>query len=119
MCQMCETRYRYMGLAYISRGYKYFSEAGRMPREYRYLRIKLQIEQQRFLNFALESGILHADGTISTTLQVNRCLLLGLLAEIKTLLEKYAATNGKYEPILRQDETIPRNEESEVDLMAL
>jgi hypothetical protein len=110
----------YMSLAYISRGYQYFSEAARMPHEYRYLRIKLQIEQQRFLNFALESGILHADGAISTTLQVNRSLLLALLAEIKTLLEKYAATNGKYERILRQGETThSNNEESEVDLMAL
>src|SRR5881227_197271 len=108
MCQMCETRYRYMGLAYISRGYKYFSEAGRMPQEYRYLRIKLQIEQQRFLNFALEGGLLHAGGTISTTLQVNRSLLLALLAEIKTLLEKYAAANGKYEQILLQGETTHR-----------
>jgi hypothetical protein len=91
-----------------------------MPQEYRYLRIKLQIEQQRFLNFALEGGILHAGGTISTTLQVNRSLLLALLAEIKTLLEKYAATNGKYEQILRQGESTHHNdEESQVDLMAL
>ena len=52
-----------------------------MPESYRYLRVRLQIEQQRFLNFGLESGILYADGVICAALQVNRSLLLAVLAE--------------------------------------
>lgn len=61
--------------------------------------MRLQIEQQRFLNFALQAGVLNRDGVICSTLQVNRSLLLGILAEIKTLFEKYATANGKYEAV--------------------
>jgi hypothetical protein len=38
-------------------GFKFYSEATNMPETYRYLRVRSQIEQQRFLNFALEAGI--------------------------------------------------------------
>ena len=46
--------------------------------------MRLQIEQQRFLNFGLEAGILFEDRVICGTLQANRSLLLAVLAEIKT-----------------------------------
>ena len=59
--------------------------------------MRVQIEQQRFLNFSLEAGILYADGVICGTLQINRHLLIAVIAEIKVLLENYAETNGKYE----------------------
>ena len=74
-----------------------------MPESYRYLRVRLQIEQQRFLNFGLESGILYADGVICAALQVNRSLLLAVLAEIKAVFETYATANGKYEKTMPQD----------------
>ena len=74
-----------------------------MPESYRYLRVRLQIEQQRFLNFGLESGILYADGVICAVLQINRSLLLAVLAEIKTALETYATANGKYEGLMPQE----------------
>jgi hypothetical protein len=50
----------------------------------------------------LGAGILFADGVIWVNLQVNRSLLLAVLAEIKTLLANYAAANGKYEEFLPQ-----------------
>lgn len=59
--------------------------------------MRVQIEQQRFLNFSLEAGLLYADGVICGALQVNRHLLIAVLAEIELLLGKYAETNGKYE----------------------
>ena len=59
--------------------------------------MRLHIEEQRFLNFALEAGILNADGVICSTLQVNRSLLLAILAEVEVLLENYATANDKYE----------------------
>jgi hypothetical protein len=62
-----------------------------MLETYRYLRVRSQIEQQRFLNFALEAGILFSDGVICANLQVNRSLLLAVLAEIKTLLANYCS----------------------------
>jgi ABC-type uncharacterized transport system YnjBCD ATPase subunit len=57
-----------------------------MPETYHYLRVRSQIEQQRFPNFAPEAGILFADGMVCANLQVNRSLLLAVLTEIKTLL---------------------------------
>lgn len=59
--------------------------------------MRLHIEQQRFLNFALEAGLLNIDGVVCSTLQVNRSLLLAILAEIKLLFESFAVANGKYE----------------------
>ncbi|KAK3985878.1 prion-inhibition and propagation-domain-containing protein [Cladorrhinum sp. PSN332] len=81
----------------LGEGFKLFSEATNMPDSLRYLRVSLQIEQHRFLNFSLEAGILFADGVLCSTLQVNRPLLLAVLAEIKTLFETYATESGRYE----------------------
>lgn len=68
-----------------------------MPDEYRYCKIRLQMEQQRFLNFGLEAGVLYTDGTLCETLRIKSSLLLAVLAEIKTLFGDYATRNGKYE----------------------
>ncbi|KAK5000901.1 hypothetical protein LTR66_000318 [Elasticomyces elasticus] len=84
------------------KGFKFY-EAARMPERYRYLRVRLQMEQQRFLNFGLESGILYADGEICAALQINRSLLLAVLAEINSVLETYATANGKYERLMPQE----------------
>jgi len=78
-------------------GYKLYTEAANMPDSHRYLHVRLQIERQRFLNFSLEAGILDADGVLCSALQINRSLLLAVLAEIKILFESYAAANGRYE----------------------
>lgn len=80
-------------------GFKLYREAANLPHTQRYLLVRLHIEQQRFLNFALQAGVLNTNGTLCSTLHVNRSLLVGILAEIKTLFEKYAAANGKYETI--------------------
>jgi hypothetical protein len=85
-----------------------------MPESYRYLRVRLQIEQQRFLNFGLEAGILYTDGELSAKLRVNRSLLLIVLAEIKALLENYAKLNGKYEKLMPQLE-IDRKDHTELE----
>ncbi|KAI0022892.1 prion-inhibition and propagation-domain-containing protein [Xylariomycetidae sp. FL0641] len=76
--------------------YKYFTEACQMPESYQYLRVRIQIEQQRFLNFAVEAGLLVADGTICDSLRVNQGVLKAVLMEIKCLFESYEEANGKY-----------------------
>jgi hypothetical protein len=80
-------------------GYKFYHAAANFPETHRYLLVRLQIEQQRFHKFAIEAGILQNEGAIYSVLRVNRSLLLAILAEIKILFEKYAAANGKYEPL--------------------
>lgn len=82
--------------------------------------MRVQIEQQRFLNFSLEAGILYADGIICGTLQVNRSLLIAVLAEIRALLENYAETNGKYEKLVTpEDVDWDDYKEPGTDLMGL
>lgn len=77
-------------------GYKYYCEAVNMPEECRYLRVRLQMEQQRFLNWGIEAGLLYDDGVLCATLQVNSMLLQDILFLIKSSMEKFAAVNGKY-----------------------
>jgi hypothetical protein len=66
--------------------------------------LKLQIEQQRFLNFGLEAGILYSDPSICANLQINRSLLVGVLAEIRLLFQQHAEKYGRYESMLSQSE---------------
>ena len=99
-------------------GYRYYIRAMNMPDEYRYCKVRLQMEQQRFLNFGLESGILYADGAICATLRVNKSLLLAVLAEIKSLFEQYAAVNAKYVHHIPQAK-VDDPEEPETDLTAI
>src|SRR5450755_2717829 len=67
-----------------------------MPSEFHYLRIRVQLQQHRFLNFGLQAGILAREGKLCHSLQVNLSLLLAVLAEIKMLLEKYFTFDNKY-----------------------
>ncbi|KAE8374914.1 prion-inhibition and propagation-domain-containing protein [Aspergillus bertholletiae] len=78
------------------KGYRYYSEAANFPDEYQYVMVRFQIEKQRFLNFGLEVGLFETEESICATLQVNRSLILAVLAEIRTALEKHAASYGKY-----------------------
>lgn len=66
--------------------------------------MRLHIEQQRFLNFALEAGVLNKDTVICSALQVNRSLLLAVLAEIKALFENFAIANGRYENLVEKSD---------------
>ncbi|OTB11255.1 hypothetical protein K445DRAFT_379520 [Daldinia sp. EC12] len=80
-------------------GYKYFTEAARMSESYQYLRVRVQLEQQRFLSFAKEAGILYSDGKLCGTLQVNQTVLKEVLVEINSLFRSYEDRNGKYKHI--------------------
>ncbi|KAI1634192.1 prion-inhibition and propagation-domain-containing protein [Biscogniauxia mediterranea] len=82
------------------KGYKYFTEAAEMSESYRYLRILVQIEQQRFLCFAMEAGLLYEGGKICATLRVNNALLKDVLLEINSLFRNYEKKNGKYVNIM-------------------
>jgi hypothetical protein len=82
--------------------------------------VRLHIEQQRFLNFALEAGVLNKDGFICTALQGDRSLLLAVLAEIKASFENFAAANDKYEKVMaKSDVAWDDRSEPDNDLMSL
>ncbi|KAF7128557.1 hypothetical protein CNMCM5793_003345 [Aspergillus hiratsukae] len=78
------------------KGYRYYVHAANMPEQCQHLQLRVQMEQQRFLNFATVAGLLSADGELSATLKVNRAILIAVLAEVRSVFDKYAATNGRY-----------------------
>lgn len=91
-----------------------------LPQTHHYLIVRLHIEQQRFLNFALEAGVLNEEGVVCSTLQVNRSLLLTVLAEIKGLFVSYARVNGRYENIVSTGHLdLKDHSEPDHDLMSL
>lgn len=77
-------------------GYRYYVHAANMPEQYQHLQLRVQMEQQRFLNFANVAGLLSADGELSATLKVNRAILIAVLAEVRSVFEEYTAANGRY-----------------------
>ncbi|KAI1455182.1 prion-inhibition and propagation-domain-containing protein [Annulohypoxylon moriforme] len=86
------------------KGYKYFTEAVHMPESYRYLRVQIHVEQQRFLSFAMEGGLLYDDGRISATLQVNQKVLRDVLAEMKSLFHQFEERSQKYLKSIGKDD---------------
>uniref|UniRef100_A0A8H7N3R9 Prion-inhibition and propagation HeLo domain-containing protein n=1 Tax=Bionectria ochroleuca TaxID=29856 RepID=A0A8H7N3R9_BIOOC len=82
--------------------YKYFSEASQMPEKHRYLQLRLQLEQQQFLVFVEEAGLLSTE-TGFETLSINSTLLQETLSEIRTLFEMFQQANGKYVDIVLPD----------------
>ncbi|CAI6090800.1 unnamed protein product [Clonostachys chloroleuca] len=82
--------------------YEYFSEASKMPEKHRYLQLRLQLEQQRFLVFVEEAGLL-STGTGFEALSISSTLLQETLSEIKTLFEMFQQANGKYVDIVLPD----------------
>ncbi|KAI1412810.1 prion-inhibition and propagation-domain-containing protein [Hypoxylon sp. FL1857] len=92
--------------------YKYFTEATQMSESYRHLRVRVQVEQQRFLSFAMEAGLLYADGKICATLQVNQLVLRDVLVEINSLFQTYEERNGRYVNIMGRN-NVPWNDKGE------
>ncbi|KAI2466441.1 kinase-like domain-containing protein [Annulohypoxylon bovei var. microspora] len=102
------------------KGFKMITEATNMPKTYNFLCLRLQIEQQRFLNFGLEAGILYADGKLCDTLHVHRPLLASILAEIKTSMETFASENGKYEKMIAHEHiNWDEKDHTQLDIMDL
>ncbi|KFY92058.1 hypothetical protein V498_05181 [Pseudogymnoascus sp. VKM F-4517 (FW-2822)] len=98
------------------KGFKFYHEAVNLPEAYHHLRVRLHIEQQRFLNFGLEAGILYADGVITSDSKQ----AFSVLAEIKALLDDYVEINGKYEQFTTpEDVNWGDVEEPPIDLMGL
>ncbi len=90
-----------------------------MPADCQYLRVRLEIEQHRLLNWSQIAGLLDGDGEkLNSSLKLNRPLLLGILTEIKTTLNDFGKLNGKYED-LRPVEVYNGQNGSEANLSKL
>ena len=77
------------------------------------------MEQQRFLNFSTEAGLLYTEGNLCTALQVNRSILLAALAEIKSEFGEYVTANGKYVDLVPESKIDLDHNEPETDLMSM
>ncbi|KAK7211553.1 hypothetical protein V2G26_018731 [Clonostachys chloroleuca] len=84
--------------------YKLFTEASHMPETHSFLQVRLQMEQQRFLNFAEEVGFLSADANLSRSLSAHSPTLQGAILELKTLFERFEQVNGRYVSLTPRDE---------------
>ncbi|KAI9838187.1 MAG: hypothetical protein M1837_002616 [Sclerophora amabilis] len=83
------------------KGYQLLGEAMDMPAENKHLRTRLQIEQHRLLNWSQVAGLADEQGPrLSTSLQLNRTLLIDILLEIRNLLDNFGKLNGRYDALL-------------------
>ncbi|CAH0022436.1 unnamed protein product [Clonostachys rhizophaga] len=83
--------------------YKLFSEASHTPETQRFLQVRLQMEQQRFLNFAEEVGLLSADANLTRSLSAHSPTVQGAVLELKTLFERFQQVNGRYVSLTPHD----------------
>jgi serine/threonine protein kinase len=79
------------------------------------------MEQQRFLNFAREAGLLFADGKLCATLRVNPSVLQEALMEMKNSMESFEEAQEKYNACIPYNNTIDWDDhkEPQTDVMSL
>lgn len=78
-----------------------------MPAEYQHHRLRMRIEQTRFLEWGEKVGLI--EDTLdrpSRVLNLNRNLVIDLLLEVQALLKSCATVGSKYDPIVPLKEPI-------------
>lgn len=85
----------------IITGYQLLSEAKDMPESCQYMRIRLEMEHHRLLDWSQVAGLANTDGgaRLSGSLRINRHLLVDVLSAIRTLLDDFGKLNGRYEEL--------------------
>ncbi|CAD6569252.1 MAG: hypothetical protein ASARMPREDX12_002269 [Alectoria sarmentosa] len=80
------------------KGYKFFIAAAGMPEDCRYMRVKLQIEYSRLLDWCEVAGLIELkDGQdLPDSLRADRLILVAILTEIRVSMEDLAEIRGKY-----------------------
>ncbi|KAI9799617.1 MAG: hypothetical protein M1833_003932 [Piccolia ochrophora] len=87
-------------LAACVKTYELLCDAKAMPKNYRYLRTRLKMEESRLLDWSKVAGLLEKGGPqLSGGLIMNRALLLDILTEIQATLNKFGKLEGKYEEL--------------------
>ena len=79
-------------------GYKYFIAAAGMPEDCRYMRVKLQIEYSRLLDWCEVAGLVELKNgqDLPDSLRADRLTLVAILTEIRVSMEDLADIRGKY-----------------------
>jgi hypothetical protein len=79
-------------------GYQFFIAAANMPKHCLHLRTKLQIEYCRLLDWSEVAGMIEYEygQDLPEILRADKLVLVAILTQIKTLMDDFAALNGKY-----------------------
>lgn len=101
------------------KGYKYFIAAAGMPEDCRYLRVKLQIEYSRLLDWCEVAGLIELkDGQdLPDSLRANKLTLVAILTEIRVSMEDLADIRGKYVEFNSTADTASEKAAIETDLL--
>jgi len=89
-----------------------------MPKEYRYMRTRLQIEYLRLLDWSKVAGLIElSEGdNFPESLRTDRLVLVAVLAEIRTLMEDFSEINGRYAPLKFSEESTARRKVEQLKL---
>lgn len=88
-----------------------------MPEDCLHLRVGLQIEYRRLLNWCKVAGLLEQESgqRISTAIGANQVLLVAVLSEIRTILEDFATLHGRYKALGPDENPGSEKEAEDVD----
>ena len=100
-------------------GYKYFIAAAGMPEDCRYMRVRLQIEYSRLLDWCEVAGltVLKDGQDLPDCLRADRLTLIAVLTEISVSTKKLAKIGGKYVEFKLSEDTASENAATEMDLL--
>ncbi|KAF4333461.1 kinase catalytic domain protein [Fusarium beomiforme] len=88
------------------KGYNLILEAKDMPKTYKYLRVRLQMEKEKLLGWAVLAKISEDEAFASFSLRVNKHTVIDSLREIQNLLFNFSKLSNTYNPILVVSETL-------------
>jgi len=79
------------------KGYEYFVVASKMPDRYESLRLRLQIEYGRLLDWGDAAGIIENQEAFDKKMKMNGGTVMALLSEMRSLLKKMRTYSLRYD----------------------
>ena len=100
-------------------GYKYFIAAAGMPEDCRYMRVRLQIEYSRLLDWCEVAGltVLKDGQDLPDCLRADKLTLIAVLTEISMSTKNLAKIGGKYVEFKLSEDTASESAATEMDLL--
>lgn len=89
----------------IRTGYNLLLTASEMPEACRYLLLRLQMEKEKQIGWAILAGVSEEESTLTTTLRLNRLTVLDAMREMQVLLLDVSKIDERYKLRLVADET--------------
>jgi hypothetical protein len=100
-------------LTKIIAAYQLLLDAHGMPQRYQFLRVRLQMEQHKLLDWASIANLSEKDTTLSTGLRLSRHTINDVLHQIESLLHDLSGLSSKYKLKLVVDDNVSTCDQSE------